>query len=95
VKLVELWQRGQAGWPRSYPVAQFPNAPLLAAFAGLGLAAATDGTANDLAQALFFLGLGVWAWEEAVAGVNRFRRILGTGFLVWIAARLGFSLFQP
>jgi hypothetical protein len=94
VNLVELWRRGQAGWPRSYPVAQLPNAPLLAAFAGSGLAAATDGSAHDVGRAVFFLGLGVWAWEEASGGVNGFRRVLGAGFLAWIAVTLGVSLLD-
>ena len=87
--LGELCRRGQAGWPPRYPIAQFPNPPLLAAFAGSGLAAATSGTTHDLGRAVFFVGLGVWAWEEAAGGVNRFRRVLGAGFVVWIAVRLG------
>ncbi len=85
----ELWRRGQAGWPRRFPVAQFPNPPLLFAFAGLALGAATQGQhAHDVGRAVFTIGLGVWAWEEAVDGVNWFRRLLGAGALVWIVARL-------
>ena len=86
--VVELWRRGQAGWPRSYPVAQFPNPPLLAAFGGWVLAAATAGTAHDVGRAIFTIGLGVWAWEEAVGGVNSFRRVLGVAALIWIVADL-------
>src|SRR4051794_13589125 len=48
VTVAELWRRGQVGWPRSFPIAQFPNPPLLFAFAGLGLAAATEDTTHDV-----------------------------------------------
>ncbi len=92
VTAAELWRRGQVGWPRSFPVAQFPNPPLLVAFAGWGLAAATDHTAHDVGRAVFTIGFGVWAWEEAVDGVNWFRHLLGAGALVWIVARLAGEL---
>ncbi len=88
VTVAELWRRGQVGWPRRFPVAQFPNPPLLLAFAGWGLAALTGGTAHDGGRAVFTIGFGVWAWEEAVGGVNWFRRLLGMGALVWIVADL-------
>lgn len=84
----QLWRRGQRGWPRRFPVAQFPNAPLLLAFAGWGLAAVASGTAHDAGRALFTLALGVWAWGEAVGGVNWFRRLLGVGAFVWILVDL-------
>jgi hypothetical protein len=92
VTAAELWRRGQVGWPRSFPVAQFPNPPLLLALAGLALAAATGQTAHDIGRAVFAIGLGVWAWEEAVDGVNWFRRLIGAGALVWIVLRLAGEL---
>jgi hypothetical protein len=88
VTIAELWRRGQVGWPRRFPVAQFPNLPLLLAFAGWGLATEAVGAAHDVGRAVFTIGLAVWAWEEAVAGVNWFRRLLGAGALVWIVAVL-------
>jgi hypothetical protein len=30
----------------------------------------------------------VWAWLEAVRGVNWFRRLLGVGVFVWLVAGL-------
>lgn len=90
--VVELWRRGQAGWPRRYPIAQFPNPPLLLAFAGWGLAAESGGTTHEVGRVLFTLGLAVWAWEEAVGGVNGFRRLLGVGALVWIVTGLAGEL---
>lgn len=86
VSTAELWRRGQVGWPRRFPIAQFPNPPLLLALAGRGLAFASEGTAHEVGRAVFTLGLAVWAWEEAVSGVNWFRRLLGAGALVWIVA---------
>jgi len=90
--VAELWRRGQVGWPRSFPVAQFPNAPLAIALAGWGLGAAATGTPHEVGRAVFIVGLVVWAWQEAVAGVNWFRRVLGAGALVWIAVNLARQL---
>ena len=90
--IAELWRRGQVGWPRRFPIAQFPNPPLLVAFAGWGLAAAAGGTAHDIGRAVFAAGLAVWALEEAVAGVNWLRRLLGVGVLVWVIASLAGEL---
>jgi hypothetical protein len=80
------------GWPRRFPIVQFPNPPLLLALAGWGLAAVTDGTAHDVGRAVFTVGLGVWAWEEATDGANWFRRLLGVGAFVWIVADLAGKL---
>jgi hypothetical protein len=88
VTIAELWRRGQQGWPRSFPIAQFPNPPLLLAFAGLALAAVSHGAPHDVGRVVFMVGLAVWALKETVGGVNWFRRLLGTGALVWIAIGL-------
>ena len=90
--IAELWRRGQEGWPLRFPIVQFPNPPLLLALAGWGLAAAAGGTAHDVGRALFTVGLGVWAWEEAVDGVNWFRRLLGVGVFIWLVAALAGEL---
>jgi hypothetical protein len=87
-----LWRRGQVGWPRRFPLVQFPNPPLLVAFAGWGFAAVTRGTAHDVGRSVFVVGLGMWALLEAVHGVNWFRRLLGAGVLVWIVAGLAGGL---
>ena len=55
----ELWRRGQEGFPRSFPIVQFPNLPLLLAFSGWGVAAAAQGAAHDAGRAVFTIGLGV------------------------------------
>jgi hypothetical protein len=76
------------GWPGRFPIAQFPNPPLLLAFAGLGLAAVARGTPHDVGRAVFMVGLAVWALGETAGGVNWFRRLLGAGALVWIVVGL-------
>lgn len=80
----ELWRRGQAGWPRDFPLVQAPNAPLLVAFAGWGIAAVSGGWVHDAGRVLFVAGIVVWACGEVVAGVNWVRRLLGAGVLVWL-----------
>jgi hypothetical protein len=92
VTIAELWTRGQVGWPRSFPLAQFPNPPLLLAFAGWGLATVAGGRTHDVGRAVFTIGFGVWAWEEAMSGVNWFRRLVGVGALIWIVAGLAGEL---
>jgi hypothetical protein len=88
VTAAELWRLGQEGWPRRFPIAQFPNQPLLVAFAGWTLAIASDGTTHEIGRVVFMLGLAVWACGEATRGVNWFRRLLGLGALAWIIADL-------
>jgi hypothetical protein len=80
------------GWPRRFPIVQFPNPPLLLAFAGSGLAGVAGGAAHDVGRAVFIVGLGVWAWEEALSGVNWFRRLIGVVAFVWIVAGLAGEL---
>ena len=77
---------------RGYTVGQFPNPPLWVALAALLLARLTDdaSTINDVARAIFYVALTVWAYEEAANGVNGFRRALGIvalGLIVIAGAR--------
>ena len=90
--LRDLWSRGQRGWPESFPIAQFPNAPLLVALGGWLVAALTDGSAHAYARAAFYAGLAAWAWEELAGGVNWVRRALGAGGLVYVVVKVGEAL---
>ena len=47
---------------------------------------------HDVGRVVFILALGLWAWEEAVGGVNWFRRLLGVGGFVWIVVVLAGEL---
>jgi hypothetical protein len=87
-----IGRRGHVGGPRRFPIVQFPNPPLLLAFAGSGLATVAGGAAHDVGRAVFTVGLGGWAWEEAFSGVNWFRRLLGAVAFVWIVAGLAGEL---
>jgi hypothetical protein len=64
---------------RGYTVGQFPNPPLWVAFGALLVTLLSDraSTVNDVARAVFYLALGIWAYEEAASGVNGFRKALG------------------
>jgi hypothetical protein len=88
----ERRRRGKRGWPASFPVVQFPNAPLLAAPGGLLVAAATHGSVHAYARSAFDAALAAWAWEELVNGANSVRRTLGAAGLVYIVAKLGAAL---
>jgi len=80
------------GVPPGFPILQPPNAPLWIAFAATFASALTHGLAHAYARAIFFLALAIWAYEEAVHGVNWFRRLLGAGFLVYLTIRLALAL---
>ena len=90
--LKQRWRRGQHGWPAAAPVVQLPNPPLLAATAGWLVAAVTDGGVHDHARAVFYVGLAVWAWLELVAGVNKVRRVMGAGGLLFVVLQVARAL---
>ncbi len=74
---------------RGHTVGQSPNPPLWVALAALLVALLTEdgGTVNDVARAVSYVALTVWAYREAAEGVNRFRRTLGAvGLLLIVLA---------
>jgi hypothetical protein len=79
---------------RGYTVAQFPNAPLWLALAGLGLSwlLSSGSTAHAFARALFYVGIAIWAWLELTDGVNGFRRLLGAAGLAYVLISLAGDL---
>lgn len=79
------WTRGQQGWPASYPLAQFPNVPLIVSLLASVLHGALGGTAAEYAWAVSRIALAIWAYEELVRGDNAFRRLLGAVLLVLVA----------
>jgi hypothetical protein len=78
-------------FPRSYPIAQFPNLPLILAFAS-GLAAHCHGQAHADLQAVSYLSMAVWAYLELVQGVNAFRRLLGLAYTISTVIHLAGAL---
>lgn len=87
-RAIALWRAGQRGWPASFPLAQFPNAPLGASLLASVIAAATEGGVHDVAHAASRVFLGVWSYDEMVHGVNWFRHGLGAAGLVYVIAQL-------
>jgi len=85
----DLWQRGQHGWPARFPLVQFPNPPLIGAFAGWLVAEATDGSVHSYARAVFYAGLAAWAYEELAHGVNWVRRVVGAAGITYVVVKLG------
>jgi len=79
-------------WPKRFPVAQFPNPPLIVAIVASIVSRLTDGRVQAVASALFYVGLGIWAWEELVRGVNWFRRVLGVAGLTYVVVRIAEAL---
>lgn len=80
------------GWPKQFPIVQFPNAPLIIAFlAGMTASHLHDSGHAD-ASAVSYLAMTVWAYEELVRGVNWFRRLLGLAYLLSTAVHLALAL---
>lgn len=76
------------GFPARYPLVQFPNPPLLVALAASVVGWFVSGSAQDVVTAVGTMGITVWAYGEAVHGVNAFRHALGVVMLVSTAASL-------
>ncbi|MDO9355913.1 MAG: hypothetical protein Q7T55_19605 [Solirubrobacteraceae bacterium] len=72
----------QLGFPASYPLVQFPNPPLLLALLASVVGWFVAGDAQDYVTAVGVVGITVWAWLEAVEGVNLFRHLLGIVSLI-------------
>lgn len=93
---VALWLRfkrlTQLGWPRSFPLVQFPNAPLIVAFLAGMVSGVAHGSAHADASAVSYLALTIWAYEELVHGVNWFRHLLGLACIVSTAVHLALAL---
>jgi hypothetical protein len=73
--------------PRSFPIVQFPNRPLIAALLTAAIAHGTDGRTAATASSLSRLALIVWAAEEIVDGADWFRRMLGVSGAALAVAR--------
>ncbi len=71
-------------WPKSYPIAQFPNPPLLIGLVALVLRVITTGAWADAFAAIAYVFIAVWAYLELTAGVNLFRRVLGLAGLAYV-----------
>jgi hypothetical protein len=82
----------QLSFPRSYPIVQFPNAPLILAFASGLVASYSHGHEHSDAQAVSYLSMAIWAYLELFHGVNMFRRLLGLAYTLSTAVHLASAL---
>lgn len=75
--------------PRSFPIVQFPNRPLIATIVAAAIASGTRGRTSSMASRVSRLALLVWSAEEMVDGADWFRRLLGVSGAAWaIAGRM-------
>jgi len=78
----------QLGYPRQFPIAQFPNLPLIVALAAGTAHRFVAGTTGRYLQAVAYAAMAIWAYEEIARGSNWFRRLLGATFLVIVIVRV-------
>jgi len=87
--LLATWKRLRGwSWPRGYPIAQFPNPPLIVGLVALGLRYLASGTWADALGAIGYVFIGIWAYLEITAGVNLFRRVLGLAGLAYVVVAI-------
>lgn len=93
-KLIGLGLRRVAefSWPHDFPIVQFPNVALLAAFASGQAAAMMHGDGHADAAAVSYAAMTIWAYEELVHGVNWFRHLLGLVYIASTVAHLAHAL---
>ena len=70
------------GFPRRFPIVQFPNPPLIVALIAAAAVPLLHAEAHSYARSISYLGVAVWAYEELTHGVNWFRRLLVLAFAV-------------
>ena len=80
------------GWPRDFPIIQFPNLALVVAFASGQAAAMLHGSGHGQAAAVSYAAMLIWAYEELVDGVNWFRHLLGLVYIISTVAHLALAL---
>jgi hypothetical protein len=70
-------------------VGQFPNIPLWIFIATVGLRwIVTTGSARTVVDGIALVALAWWAIDEAVRGVNPWRRVLGLGVVGFVLVGL-------
>ena len=83
-RLIDGYRRVRGlSWPAEYPIAQFPNPPLIILVA-LGARYLASGTWADALAAIGYVFIAIWAYLELTAGVNLFRRAIGLAGLAYI-----------
>jgi hypothetical protein len=82
----------ELGFPRRFPIVQFPNLPLIVAFLAAEAGTLVDGAGHRYAVAVAYLATAIWACEELVLGVNWFRQLLGLVVAIVLIMRIAGAL---
>jgi hypothetical protein len=80
------------GFPRRFPIVQFPNLPLIVAFLASEAGKLLHGTEHTYAASVSYLAMTIWAYEELVHGVNWFRHLLGVAYAIIMIVRVADAL---
>jgi hypothetical protein len=80
------------GFPRRFPIVQFPNLPLIVGFLAGEAGKFMDRTEHPYALSVSYLAMTIWAYEELVDGVNWFRHLLGFAYAVIMVVRVAHAL---
>jgi len=80
------------GFPRRYPIVQFPNLPLILAFVAGEVSRLVHGSHHAYAVSVAYLAMTIWAYEELVHGTNRFRRLLGLTYVFVLVSRVAHAV---
>jgi hypothetical protein len=95
-RLLSVWSSfkrlTQLGFPRRFPIVQFPNLPLIIAFLAGEASKFVHGTGHTYAASVSYLALTIWAYEELVHGVNWFRHLLGLAYVIIVIVRVAHAL---
>jgi hypothetical protein len=86
-----LWLT-KIGFPRGFPIVQFPNAPLIVALVAGRVARVLRDAPHAYLASLSYLAMTVWAYDELIRGVNWFRRLLGLAFAIILIIRVAHAM---
>jgi hypothetical protein len=80
------------GFPRRFPIVQFPNLPLIVAFLAGQVGGFVRGSEHSFAMSVSYLAMTIWAYEELADGVNWFRHLLGLAYVIILVIRVAHAL---
>jgi len=80
------------GFPRRFPIVQFPNVALIVAFLAGQAGRLVHGGEHSYALSVSYLAMTIWAYEELTHGVNWFRRLLGLAYALIMIVRVAHAL---
>jgi hypothetical protein len=82
----------ELGFPRRFPVVQFPNLPLIIAFLAGEAGQFAHGAQHTYTASVAYLAMTIWAYEELTHGVNWFRHLLGAAYAIIMIVRVAHAL---